>query len=658
MSEYVGKTSRTESGASADMPTATPTPGRQTLVQLHQQPAIDAPPSKGAARAAVEHGKPPPPTMVPSQGSLQRVFGRHEISGAPGEVGDRSEQHSDHLAAPAAGIIQRKETVGTLGADAPTHVARASGSTGEPLPVKLRANFEGSLGADLGGVRVHHGADSATAAQSIAARAYTMGQDIHFAAGAYAPGSTEGEHLLAHEVAHTVQQAGGTGLQTKLEVSSPGDAAERGADSAADAMVRGEAATVGTVAGGQIARAPQPGAGPVLPAGDSAALSASRFTVTGAPPSFSGVITAAKDGNLVKLTSPPISFAAMVSAKQQLSVGERIDAGPIQTMLGSSRVGVYREGGKKDGAIVAEQHMDLGEMRDVTGDINQQAQIDQSTIAPFYSLPEALNHDTQYVTVQFKDQPIAKFPTSVGNGTLTETKGEDSFVTSVSVKKDANLVHLQTFKWQLPWALKLDDGVVQNDDHGKTTAQGIKEQPAKPDEGVAHGEGAVPILAAPGATHMDFQTQAAADAASVTELFKYLPNSKANPTSQGFIVEALRKKNPTFHITLTVDAKNSVIGDDSIEMRVKGQKQVTRPRVSAGDGGKVAIMVQLNEIFDHLAAVTTGTVVSIEAQDKAIIDGKTHRIDWSFPWSGGLKTSMGGKDGTYSLSCTFGSLGG
>jgi hypothetical protein len=665
----------TETGTSANKPSATQAPGRQTLVQLVQQPAIDASPSRGAVRTAAEYGTVRPPTMLPAQGSLQRIFGRHDISGAQGEAGDRYEQYANHAATLApgmaarapgpldnpfgvhlpapAGTIQRKETGGGVGDDALAHVARASASTGAPLSAELRAKFEGALGADLSGVRVHQGADSAGAAQSIAARAYTIGQDIHFAAGAYAPESAEGEHLLAHEVAHTVQQAGDTGLQTKLEVSSPGDAAERGAAAAAAAMVRGEEATVSSVAGGAIARAPQPGAGPVIPARDSADLSASMFSVEGGIPTFPGVMTAAKEGNKVRLFSPKISCIWTVTANKPPGNGERFDVGPIQTLIRASRVGVYREGGKKDGAIVAEHRTDLGEMRDVSGDIDKDAQLDQSTVAPFYSQPETLNARTPVVIVQFEDRPKNSFPVSVGNGKLTETKGEDSYVTSLSAKKDDNLVHLQTFKWQVPWALKLDDGIVQDDDQGNTTAQGLGGGSSLPEQGVAHGEGAVPILAAPGATHMDFQTQEAADAASVADLIKYLPNSKANPTSQGFIVEALKKKNPTFHITLTVDDKNSLFGNDSIEMRVKGQKQVVRPRESASKGGKVPIMVQLNEIFDNLAAVTTDMVVSIEAQDKAIFDGNPHHTDWGWPWSGELNGRMQGFDGVYSLSCTF-----
>ncbi len=130
------------------------------------------------------------------------------------------------------------------------------GGGGAPLPGGVRDRFEASLGADLGAVRVHTDDASATAADAVGARAFARGNDIHFAAGQYQPDDPFGMHLLAHEVAHTVQQSGGAATtQYKLAVSSPGDAAEVEADRAADAMVAGETASVAMTTGADLGRA-------------------------------------------------------------------------------------------------------------------------------------------------------------------------------------------------------------------------------------------------------------------------------------------------------------------------------------------------------------------------------------------------------------------
>jgi hypothetical protein len=134
-----------------------------------------------------------------------------------------------------------------VAAGAERAVDAAASSSGAPLPAELQRKFERSLGADLSAVRVHAGSDSATAAEAVSAKAYTVGNEIHFAAGQYRPDDAEGAHLLAHEVAHTVQQSGGAPPTPmfKLEVSTPGDAHELEADRAADAMVSGHSFAVG-----------------------------------------------------------------------------------------------------------------------------------------------------------------------------------------------------------------------------------------------------------------------------------------------------------------------------------------------------------------------------------------------------------------------------
>gem|GEM_PF-6416264 len=110
----------------------------------------------------------------------------------------------------------------------------------------MRAQFATSLGMDLDAVRVHEGTDAANAATAVRARAYTTGNDIYFGKGEYRPDSAAGRELLAHEVAHTVQQSDGavSGRQNKLEVSSPDDRLEVEADMAAAAMIAGQPAQV------------------------------------------------------------------------------------------------------------------------------------------------------------------------------------------------------------------------------------------------------------------------------------------------------------------------------------------------------------------------------------------------------------------------------
>lgn len=154
---------------------------------------------------------------------------------------------------PTAGLLPEEPPDGVK-PDAAEKVAAIGSGGGEGLPAELRGSFEESLGIGLGGVRVHTDGASAEAADALGARAFARGSDVHFGAGQYRPDDPFGQHLLAHEVAHTVQQGGApAGVQEKLEVSSPADPAEHEADHAADAMVAGKSASV-TPLGGAIAR--------------------------------------------------------------------------------------------------------------------------------------------------------------------------------------------------------------------------------------------------------------------------------------------------------------------------------------------------------------------------------------------------------------------
>lgn len=77
---------------------------------------------------------------------------------------------------------------------------------GQPLPASARAFFEPRFGYDFSGVRVHTDAHAAETARALGAKAYTVGKDVVFGAGEYVDGAGEGRRLLAHELAHVVQQ--------------------------------------------------------------------------------------------------------------------------------------------------------------------------------------------------------------------------------------------------------------------------------------------------------------------------------------------------------------------------------------------------------------------------------------------------------------------
>jgi uncharacterized protein DUF4157 len=94
----------------------------------------------------------------------------------------------------------------TMPAGAPASVATVLTARGEPLDAATRAFMEPHLGADLGAVRIHRDDNAAQSARDIQAVAYTVGHNVVFGHGQYAPHTNAGRRLLAHELVHTIQQ--------------------------------------------------------------------------------------------------------------------------------------------------------------------------------------------------------------------------------------------------------------------------------------------------------------------------------------------------------------------------------------------------------------------------------------------------------------------
>jgi len=153
------------------------------------------------------------------------------------------------------GVLERKAQDGRAVASIPAVVQTVLQSAGQPLANHERGFMESRFGRDFSSVRVHTGAAAAQSAQAIDAAAYTLGDNIVFGAGRYAPSTAGGRRLLAHELAHVAQQAGQpVSAGAALELGSAHSAHEIAADRAADAVMNAApapAAETATISNGE-----------------------------------------------------------------------------------------------------------------------------------------------------------------------------------------------------------------------------------------------------------------------------------------------------------------------------------------------------------------------------------------------------------------------
>lgn len=158
--------------------------------------------------------------------SLQRMAGNESVSAL---LSDEREEHSPV-----------RDVVGSGG--------------GSPMESGTRSFMEERMGADFSDVRIHTGAKADESARSISAQAYTVGSDVVFRSGAYQPDSDSGRHVLAHELAHVVQQKAGpvegTPAPGGISISSPSDQFEQAAERSAASVMSSETASPAPAAAG------------------------------------------------------------------------------------------------------------------------------------------------------------------------------------------------------------------------------------------------------------------------------------------------------------------------------------------------------------------------------------------------------------------------
>lgn len=160
---------------------------------------------------------------------------RDRRTGASG----RSKEAADSLDLHA---VARRPSAGRIGSNrAALRLQQQRTGAGSRLDDETRAFMESRFGAGFGDVRVHNGPAADLAAQSVSADAFTSGADIFFRNGTFGPRSATGRHLLAHELAHVVQQREGTvaggGRGTLGPLTHPHEPCEVQAEHAADRIM-------------------------------------------------------------------------------------------------------------------------------------------------------------------------------------------------------------------------------------------------------------------------------------------------------------------------------------------------------------------------------------------------------------------------------------
>jgi hypothetical protein len=153
-----------------------------------------------------------------------------------------------------AGTLQRRTAGHSAPSAVPTIVHDVLRSPGRSLDRESRDFFEPRFKHDFGRVRVHTDEKAAESARAVNALAYTVGKHVVFAAGRYVPGLPTSQRLLAHELAHTLQQPDPASSAEDLQISEPQDHWEREADRVSYACLAGYPVSVDARVGISLSR--------------------------------------------------------------------------------------------------------------------------------------------------------------------------------------------------------------------------------------------------------------------------------------------------------------------------------------------------------------------------------------------------------------------
>jgi hypothetical protein len=193
-----------------------PMPNIQSIHQNHIQKAAVKKPEK-VQKKSVKTTQ-----MIESPESLRP----EDIHAAQQELGNQVVQRALDRTTSHSSLTDEQ---GNLRQDINAQIQQKRGS-GSQLPEKIQREASQKLGRKFTDVRIHTDESADKLSRAIHARAFTIGKDIFFKNGVFAPSSTAGRETIIHELTHVVQQGGKAGANSKLKLGAPGTAHEKEAD--------------------------------------------------------------------------------------------------------------------------------------------------------------------------------------------------------------------------------------------------------------------------------------------------------------------------------------------------------------------------------------------------------------------------------------------
>ena len=293
-------------------------------------------------------------------------------------------------------------------------------------------------------------------------------------------------------------------------------------------------------------------------------LDKSMLNVTSTPAVQKGALSVSNktlqttdDG--VHVQSPMIEASASFKLKDDIKLGKEnplIYVGPIQTLMSSSRIGVY----KKNGKVVAEEVQKTEEIRDASLGGTRQNPIKPPK--PFYFglngyTPGRLSENNRIIdNYKFMDRPGFALYKKFADGQLSAVKGRDVFNTSWGAKREDTVLTFNPFTWEVDWNVDLDQSYSMIGKPSDLQIADARTAVIKDTEEIALDKGVTKYISV-------YHTIDAAMTQSAAKLWSdLLPSRNYDASKAVNIEEALRQKNPSFEVSITAENIVNAFSDD------------------------------------------------------------------------------------------------